>query len=116
LAQPVAIGEAVEEAAGAARVPRPGVIKGNPANLLVETGTPLKSGNGWVKRWMRMTVEDHNRYLGEHYQYMRDINSNTRELVSKARLTPEEATSIRRDLSSAFRTEWLSRFIKERRY
>ncbi len=94
------------------RVPRPGSISGNPANQLLDTGTPLKDGSGWAKRWFRITPEDAKAYQ----QGVAEFYENIRDLADRMRLSPDVAKQFRFDQMRQFRTNWLSDFLQNRSY
>lgn len=110
----------VDDAAGAAGsstrsatgVSRPGSVSGNPANRLVETGTPLKDGYGWRKRWYRMTEDDYNAYrraIFNKHQELEGITKNWDRLGV-------ESHTFRFEEMAKFRNQWLQDFLERRDY
>ncbi|WP_146436535.1 hypothetical protein [Blastopirellula retiformator] len=58
---------------------RPGLISGNPANQKIPTGVPLKNGNGWKQKWVRMTQKDREAYMeaiADNYDKVLDQGQN----------------------------------------
>jgi hypothetical protein len=69
----------------------------------IETGTPLKNGDGWV-RWYRITEEDVLRMNRDVYDYYESLNNLGKEL------------GIPNSEMQQFRTEWLEQFKQNRKY
>jgi hypothetical protein len=91
---------------------RPGKIRDNPANRLVETGTPKKKGFGWRKKWLRMTRADEQAYneaVRKHYKKVVKVKE-TAKLPERVR----QRERLRR--MAEFRKNWLKRFLKKRKY
>jgi hypothetical protein len=108
-----ASGSAADDVAGAgSRVARPGSVSGNPANRLVETGRPLKSGNGWARRWIRMTEAD-------ELAQQRAIANRYNELLDEATqrgLTEQARRDFLFEQMRQFREKWLKDFLMNRGY
>jgi hypothetical protein len=88
--------------------PRPGLVNGNPANRLMETGTPLKNGQGWVKRWTTATAEDvasQNQAIFERYQQRLEESKN---------MTSDVAHTYRFEQMRQFRTQYRQQFLENR--
>lgn len=94
------------------RVARPGSISGNPANRLVETGKPLKNGDGWARRWIRMTEADElaqRRGIADRYDALLD-EATQRGLSGQAR------RDFLFEQMRRFREKWLEDFLENRDY
>jgi RHS repeat-associated protein len=92
------------------RGPSPGSISGNPANRLIETGTPLKNGFGWRKRWYRMNDADERAYGQACQQRLDQLYGETNGLPEAARRAHHFQEM------SKFRQWWLEDFLKYRQY
>ena len=89
---------------------RPGSISGNPANRLLETGTPLKNSVGWVKRWYRISAEDAQAYANACAEKLDQLYQETRWMPEAAR------RPYRLQEMSKFRSQWLKEFVENRTY
>ncbi|MBI4580780.1 MAG: hypothetical protein HY718_13820 [Planctomycetes bacterium] len=90
-------------------VQSPGKISGNPANRLIETGEPRKSG-GWRRRWYTMTEAD-------ELAYGQAVAEKYGQLVRETRwMTEEAARQYRFQEMSKFRNQWLRTFLENRNY
>jgi hypothetical protein len=87
-------------------------ISSNLQNKLIETGTPLKNGNGWVKRWTRMTVEDELRMARDisEYSVQTNIEADLLGLSGDARRLYNFIKM------QEFRTNWRADFLRNRSY
>jgi uncharacterized protein RhaS with RHS repeats len=88
---------------------RPGVVMNNPANRLVETGVPNKSG-GWQKKWTRMTAEDvvaQQIAIHKHYQKVQ---------LEASKLAYEQRHQFRFEKMREFRVQQRENFLKNRTY
>lgn len=92
-------------------MPRVGLISGNPANILLETGTPLKGREGWVKRWYRITAEDAQAYRDACGDRISQLHGEQRSFPSEAARRQYHMEEM-----SKFRNEWLKSFLKNRKY
>lgn len=94
--------------AGSSPVVRPGSVSGNPANRLVETGTPLKDGTGWVKRWTRMTAE-------QEIAQAEAIANRYNQVLQEAKSLPiEQQQSYIFEQMQKFRTQYRQDFLNSR--
>ncbi len=91
--------------------PRPGSVSGNPANRLIETGVPTKSG-GWARRWIRMNETDYRRWLRERFEFYNHVST----LARRMRLSPTESRRFKFEQMRRWRTEWLRTFLENRDY
>lgn len=97
---------------GTRTIQNPGRISGNPQNLLVETGTPLKNRFGWRKRWYRMTVDDYNAFQRGIAERFHELGRRTEGWHKVGR----DATPYLRDRMGEFRDNWLKYFLRNRKY
>ena len=106
-------GSVADDLAGAgSRASRLGSISGNPANRLIETGKPLKNGEGWVRRWIRITPADE---LAQRQAIANRYGELAKE-ATKQGLTGNARRKFLFEQMSQFRTEWLKNFLKNRKY
>jgi hypothetical protein len=90
--------------------PRPGQISGNPANRLVETGTPRTDGTGWVRRWTKMTSE-------QEVAQAQAIANRYNEVLKEANrlgLTGEQQRQYILEQMQRFRAEYRDWFLQNR--
>jgi hypothetical protein len=74
----------------------------------METGVPLKSGQGWVKRWTTATAEDElaqARAVAERYYHVE---------IESRHLPPEQAKDFRFEQMRQFRTQYRENFLRNR--
>jgi hypothetical protein len=79
------------------------------ANQLMETGTPLKNGQGWVKRWTTATAEDveaQNQAIFERYEQVRQESYN---------LPVDQQHQFRFEQMRQFRTDYREQFLQNRK-
>jgi RHS repeat-associated protein len=89
---------------------RPGSVSGNPANRLVETGTPLKNGTGWVKRWTTMTAEE------EQAQAQAVSDRYNQVEIQSRSLPPDEQGPYRFEQMRQFRTNYRQQFLENKEH
>ncbi len=94
------------------RASRLGSISGNPANRLIETGTPLKNGFGWRRKWIRITEAD---ALAQR-QAIANRYDQLVQAVTKQGLTGQARRDNIFEQMKILRTEWLKNFLKNRKY
>jgi hypothetical protein len=84
------------------------LISNNPANRLMETGTPLKNGEGWVKRWTTATAKDEaaqNQAIFERYQQV---------IEESKHMTPDAAHTYSFEQMQQFRMQYRQQFLQNR--
>jgi hypothetical protein len=94
----------------------PGKISNNPENKLVETGDPLKGGEGWRHRWYRMSDTDYEAYQTGWQQRYHELSEETREACRLGNMTGEGASQYRFQQMAEFKTQWLKNFLERRKY
>jgi hypothetical protein len=72
----------------------------------MDTGTPLKNGTGWVKRWYRITTEDAQLYKDECAKKVGELH----------RQKPTLPPGAVKDEMAIFRSEWLKDHCENRNY
>lgn len=89
-------------------VSRPGSVSGNPANRLVETGTPLKDGSGWVRRWTKMTAE-------EELAQAQAIENRYNQVIAEAEKLPlKRQQRYILEQMQQFRSQYRQQFLQNR--
>ena len=94
------------------RATRPGSISRNPANRLVETGIPLKNGDGWRRRWIRMLEADE---LAQRHAIANRYN-NLLDQATDLGLSGQVRRDFLFEQMQKFRTEWLQDFLVNRKF
>jgi hypothetical protein len=94
------------------KVIEPGKISNSPQNRLIETGIPRKDGNGWVKRWTRITPEDEQKMAQAISEFDYQLYLKANEL----RLSSKEATQYKFIKMQEFGTNLRKDFLKNRSY
>jgi hypothetical protein len=93
-------------------VSNPGKISGAEHNQLIETGTPLKDGSGWVQRWIRISDADYVKYRMD----CADELDRLYEITRKNGMSGEAARQFHFEQMQKFRSEWLKNFFNNRDY
>jgi hypothetical protein len=92
------------------RVSQPGKISGNPQNRLIETGKPLKNGNGWVKRYITISEAEELKMRQDIFEHYNTINEYGKSLG----IPESEMHEFRFNEMQKFRTQWLKDFFDAR--